>query len=167
MAYSYEGLMSAWENETNDPKTQEWRDDLTADERKLVEQWDDNYEQALAQLVLLSRANSKQAALSDQKLVGQATYISGEVREFQDAEEFLACIREELEHRATTGFNYKVLTDDPSVRKAADDIVYDHYGEENPFELEYYKEKYACSEKLNAEQQNAGHFALDEPEMEL
>ena len=58
MAYSYEELRSAWENETNDPETQEWRDDLTADERKLVDQWDDNYEQALAQMVLRSRANS-------------------------------------------------------------------------------------------------------------
>ena len=59
MAYSYEELMSAWENETNDPETQEWRDDLTADERKLVEQWDDNYEQGLAQMILRSRANSE------------------------------------------------------------------------------------------------------------
>lgn len=32
-----------WE-ETNDPETEEWRDELTADEKKLVEQWDDEFE---------------------------------------------------------------------------------------------------------------------------
>lgn len=32
-----------WE-ETNDPETEEWRDELTASEEKLVEQWDDEFE---------------------------------------------------------------------------------------------------------------------------
>ena len=37
-----------------------------------------------------------------------------------------------------TGFRYEVLTDDPAIRKAADDILFDFLGEENPCELEDY-----------------------------
>ena len=39
---------------------------------------------------------------------------------------------EELPYRPTTGFRYEVLTDDPSVRKQVDDIIFDLYGEEAP-----------------------------------
>ena len=38
-----------------------------------------------------------------------------------------------------TGFRYETLTDDPAVRKQADDILYDLYGEENPRPLEDYE----------------------------
>ena len=37
-----------------------------------------------------------------------------------------------MPYRPTTGFRYEVLTDDPAVRKAVDDVVFDLYGEENP-----------------------------------
>ena len=46
---------------------------------------------------------------------------------------------EELPYRDTTGFRYEVLTDDPAVRKAADDILFDFVGEENPHELTDYR----------------------------
>lgn len=49
-----------------------------------------------------------------------------------DAEAFLECVREELPYRPTTGFRYEVLTDDPSVRKQVDDMIFDFYGEEAP-----------------------------------
>jgi len=35
---------------------------------------------------------------------------------------------------------FEVLTDDPAIRKAADDILFDFLGEENPCELEDYKQ---------------------------
>ena len=35
-------------------------------------------------------------------------------------------------YRDTTGFRHETLTDDPSVRKAVDDILLDFSGEENP-----------------------------------
>jgi ATP-dependent RNA circularization protein (DNA/RNA ligase family) len=41
----------------------------------------------------------------------------------------------------TTGFRYEVLTDDPVVRKAADDILLDFFGEENPYTLSEYTQK--------------------------
>ena len=36
-------------------------------------------------------------------------------------------------------FRYEVLTDDPAVRKAVDDIAFDLYGEENPRQLDEYQ----------------------------
>ena len=54
------------------------------------------------------------------------------------AEPFLDCIREELPYRDTTGFRYEVLTDDPAIRKAVDDILFDFVGEENSHELADY-----------------------------
>ena len=59
-------------------------------------------------------------------------YASGEERTFTDAQKYLDTIREELPYQATTGFRYETLTDDPAVRKAADDLLLDFAGEENP-----------------------------------
>ena len=80
-----------------------------------------------------------QNGAEDKPLVGRVTYANGDAQEFTDADEFLACVREELPYRPTTGFRYEVLTDDPTVRKAVDDMAYDFYGEENPRPLEDYQ----------------------------
>ena len=74
----------------------------------------------------------RQNMARDKPLVGRVTYANGDAQEFTDAESFLECVREELPYRPTTGFRYEVLTDDPTVRKAVDDIVFDLYGEETP-----------------------------------
>lgn len=58
-----------------------------------------------------------------------------------DAESFLDCIREELPYRDTTGFRYEVLTDDPAVCKAADDILLDFFSEDDPYTLSEYTQK--------------------------
>ena len=71
-------------------------------------------------------------------MVGKATFANGDIIPYYDADSFLDCIREELLYRDTTGFRYEILTDDPAVRKAADDILFDFLGEENPCELEDY-----------------------------
>lgn len=78
---------------------------------------------------------------TEARLVGRARYINGDVQEFTDAEEFLRCLREELPYSSTTGFKAEVLTDDPAVRKAADDILFDLYGEENPKTIDDYRRK--------------------------
>lgn len=72
--------------------------------------------------------------------VGRVNFVNGETQEFTDAEEYLQCIREELPYHATTGFRYETLTDDSTIRKAVDDILYDLYGEENPRPLEDYED---------------------------
>ena len=66
------------------------------------------------------------------KLIGRATFSSGERQEFTDAGQYLQTIREELPYRDTTGFRFETLTDDPQVRKSVDDILLDFAGEGNP-----------------------------------
>ena len=77
-------------------------------------------------------AVQRQNMARDKPLVGRVTYANGDTQEFTDAEAFLKCVREELPYRPTTGFRYEMLTDDPNLRKAVDDIIFDLYGEENP-----------------------------------
>lgn len=38
-----EELIWLWDNETEEPETQEWREDLTADEAVYVEQWEKQF----------------------------------------------------------------------------------------------------------------------------
>ena len=76
---------------------------------------------------------------TDAQIVGSVSFINGDARKFTDSKEYLDCIREELPHEATTGFRFRTITQDPAVRKAVDDIVFDLYGEENPCNEEDYK----------------------------
>ena len=71
-------------------------------------------------------------------LIGKVTFVGDDDILYDDADAFLDCIREELPYRDTTGFRYEVLTDDPAVRKAADDILFDSFGVEEPCEEEDY-----------------------------
>ena len=75
---------------------------------------------------------------TDKQLIGSVSFLSGETQQFTDARAYLDCIREELPHEATTGFRFRTITEDPAIRKAVDDIVFDLYGEENPCNEEDY-----------------------------
>ena len=75
----------------------------------------------------------------DERLVGRVTFVGDGAQEFTDAEAFLNCLREELPFSSTTGFRYKVLANDPAIRKAVDDIACNFCGEENPQALEDYE----------------------------
>ncbi len=75
---------------------------------------------------------------TDKQLIGSVSFLSGETQQFTDARAYLDCIREELPHEATTGFRFRTITQDPAIRKAVDDIVFDLYGEENPCNEEDY-----------------------------
>ena len=81
----------------------------------------------------------RQNMAQEKPLVGRITYANGDAQYFTDTEAFLKCVGEELPYRPTTGFRYEVLTDDPAIRKAVDDIVFDLYGEENPRQQEDYE----------------------------
>jgi hypothetical protein len=61
--------------------------------------------------------------------------------EHTDPEAFLKELREQLQYRNTSGFRFEVLTDDPALRKAVDDEVYNLFGEGNPRPLEDYKQQ--------------------------
>ena len=71
-------------------------------------------------------------------LVGKVTFEGDDDILYDDADAFLDCIREELPYRDTTGFRYEVLTDDPTVRKAVKDILFDFFDVEEPCEEEDY-----------------------------
>lgn len=71
-------------------------------------------------------------------VVGKATFVGDDDILYDDADAFLDCIREELPYRDTTGFHYEVLTDDPAVRKAVKDILFDFFDVEEPCEGEDY-----------------------------
>ena len=92
-----------------------------------------------ADLICYDLDVQRQNMTEEKPLVGRVTYVSGDVQEFSDAEAFLTCLREELPFSSTTGFRYKVLANDPAIRKAVDEIAYDFYGEENPRESEDYE----------------------------
>lgn len=75
---------------------------------------------------------------STKAIIGRATFVGDDDRLFTEASKFIGFIRKELPYYSTTGFRFEVLTDDPAVRKAVDDIVYDFYGEENHRSLDEY-----------------------------
>ena len=83
---------------------------------------------------------------TDKQLIGSVSFLSGETQQFTDATAYLDCIREELPHEATTGFRFRTITQEPAIRKAVDDIVFDFYGEENPCREEDYN--LALSEEM-------------------
>ena len=74
----------------------------------------------------------QQQLIQQAGLVGRVTYAGGEEKGFTDPQTYLDTIRDELPYRDTTGFRHETLTDDPSVRKAVDDILLDFSGEGNP-----------------------------------
>ena len=71
-------------------------------------------------------------------LVGKVTFVGDDDILYDDADAFLDCIREELPYRDTTGFRYEVLVDDPAVRKAVKDILFDFFDVEEPCEEKDY-----------------------------
>ena len=75
---------------------------------------------------------------AEHQIVGRVSFANGEKIEYTDSDEYIKAVKEELPYHATSGFRYETLTDDPQVRKAVDDILYDLYGEQNPRPLEDY-----------------------------
>ena len=71
-------------------------------------------------------------------VIGRVSFASGEAIAYTNAEEYIKAVKEELPYHATSGFRYETITDDPTVRKAVDDILYDLYGEQNPRREENY-----------------------------
>ena len=76
---------------------------------------------------------------AEQPAVGKVSFASGEEITYTNPEEYLKAIREELPYHATSGLRYQTLTNDPQVRKAVDDEIYNLFGEKNPRALEEYE----------------------------
>ena len=85
---------------------------------------------------------------TDAQIVGSVSFINGDAQQFTDAKTYLDCIREELPYAATSGFRFRTITQEPAIRKAVDDIVYDLYGVENPCTEEDYKLDPSCDMRM-------------------
>ena len=72
-------------------------------------------------------------------IIGRVSFASGETLAYDDPEIFLQVIKEELPYRATSGFRFETVTDDRAVRKAVDDLIYNEFGEKNPYSPEDYE----------------------------
>ena len=75
----------------------------------------------------------------ESEVIGRLSFASGEVLEYTSGEQYIEALKEELEYMAATGMKYETLTDDPAVRKAVDDVLYNFAGEENSRPLEDYE----------------------------
>lgn len=76
------------------------------------------------------RLNLMNATRAD--IVGMTFYGDGNATSFTDADAYIKEIREELPYRSSSGFRFETVTDDPTVRKTVDDLVYNEFGEKNP-----------------------------------
>ncbi|MGM9601577.1 MAG: hypothetical protein ACI3W5_08340 [Faecousia sp.] len=74
--------------------------------------------------------------MNQPSVVGIVHYANGEAAEYRDAQEYLNTIREELPYASATGFRFETQIDDPQIRKAIDDAIYDLYGEVKPNSVE-------------------------------
>lgn len=77
----------------------------------------------------------------DEPVLGKVTFASGEELAYTELDIFLKVIKEELPYHNSSGFRYEVLTNDPAVRKAVDDELYNLFGEKNPRPLEDYQQQ--------------------------
>jgi hypothetical protein len=87
-----------------------------------------------------AKSGPQAPAANDRPLAGSVSFASGETFRYTDADEYIKTVKEELPYRAASGFCFETLTDDPRVRKAIDDLIYNEYGEENPHGLESYSQ---------------------------
>lgn len=65
----YEQLQSNFWEETNDPETQEWRDELTADEAAMVAKWDEQTAQGMENLVADIRVHEAAMAPAPETMI--------------------------------------------------------------------------------------------------
>ena len=89
----------------------------------------------------LSCFDKQAQALAMADVVGILSFANGERISYKTGEDYLKALRDELPYRATTGCSFETVTDDPAIRKAVDDLVFDLYGEENPSEVSDYTPK--------------------------
>jgi len=92
---------------------------------------------------LSSQIAEKNIVNNDLPAIGKIDFLGwkGEVAEtinYTDSNDFLAAIKKEMNYNPD-GFKYSILSKEPELMKAADDVIYDAYGAENPHSLEEYK----------------------------
>ena len=74
------------------------------------------------------------------KVAGLLIYPSNEVEVFTDPDVFLKRYAQEMDSCGPNGVSARLVSRDPALRKAVDDLIYDQFGEENPNGPEYYQQ---------------------------
>ncbi len=82
--------------------------------------------------------DKREQQLRARGVVGRTSYSNGECFIHTDSASYLREIREELEYRNTSGFHFETITDNPAIRKAVDDEIFDLFGENNYQEAQDY-----------------------------
>ena len=97
--------------------------------------------------------------------VGKIEYGDAGSQIFYDKDEYIKAFKEAMDvYGVMGGFKATTLTRDQETRKAYDDALYNEFGEENPYALEHYQEKYAQATEAPAEEAQP---ELEGEEMEL
>ena len=73
-----------------------------------------------------------------ENVIGRIRFFDAEELEYTDPDKYVAAIKEALACLSPMAIRCETLTDDPRVRKAVDDALYEVCGEENPRTLEEY-----------------------------
>ena len=70
-------MLDCWNNETNEPDSMEWREDLTEYQRKLVEIWDEQYDLRIARMVrdTFKAAGRQGACLPAQVIIQKKGFV--------------------------------------------------------------------------------------------
>ena len=74
------------------------------------------------------------------KVAGLLIYPSTEVEVFTDPDKFLKEYAQEMDSCGPNGVSARLVSRDPALRKAVDDLIYDQFGVENPNGPEYYQQ---------------------------
>lgn len=89
-------LRENWENETNDPDAEEWRENLTPQERKLVDAWDDGAEAGMAKMAaktLELEAQRKRQVIPQHQDISEMKHFPKELVALAKAQDVLDIIR--------------------------------------------------------------------------
>lgn len=91
---------------------------------------------------MIKKKEHMEENIKSEEVIGKIAYygFKGEIVEtieYTDKVSYLDAIKKEMFYNPD-GFKYITLSQDPQLRKAADDVVYDVYGVDNPHTIQYY-----------------------------
>ena len=77
------------------------------------------------------------------KVAGLLIYPSTEVEVFTDPDVFLKRYAQEMDSCGPNGVSARLVSRDPTLHKAVDDLIYDQFGVENTHKIDYYTQRSA------------------------
>jgi hypothetical protein len=81
------------------------------------------------------------------EVIGTVAFFGTKEIEYTNATEYVKAVQAELPYRASSGFKFTILTDDPRVHGAVNDLVLNEYGENHQRRYEQYTNPQTNDEK--------------------